>query len=195
MFDGRVLIDREISDIIELDANRAIVVSVTEYHEAARRPLAEVSAEIVGAIKSERAFAIANERVSGLQVALAAGEDINEAAAAIEGMTTRTIAVSRQDTGSDARIRASVFQEKKPLPGQPRTGTVVTEAGNYAVYSVTAYAPGRPESIPLAERDEMKLQLGFQSGSQDYAAMVVNLERQAEIVKSEDALAAESLFE
>lgn len=195
VFDERVLMDREISDIIELDANRAIVISVAEYHEAARRPLEQVNEQILNTIKAERAFAIANGRVSELEVALRAGGDFNEEAAKVEGLTTRTIAISRQDLEADARIRASVFQEKKPLPGQPRIGTVLTEEGKYAVYSVTASAPGRPESIPLAERDEMKAQLGYQSGSQDFASMIMELERHAEIVKSEDALAAENMFE
>lgn len=195
VFDNRVLVDRNISDIIELDADRAIVVKVEAYHEAVRRPLEDVIDQVVSSVKSERALAIANERVSALQTALRAGTAFSEAAAEVEGMSTRTVAISRQDSESDSRIRASVFQEKKPLSGQPRVGTVITEDGNYAVYSVTAHAPGRPESIPLAERDQMKLQLGFQSGSQDIASMIVELERRADIVKSEDVLSAESMFE
>ena len=56
-------------------------------------------------------------------------------------------------------------------------------------------APGRPESIPLEERDQGKLQLAMQSGSQDYASMVLDLEADADIVKSEDVLAQDTLFE
>ena len=195
VYSDRVLQDREISDIVELDATRSIVVAVNDYQEAARRPLDEVTDQVVNAIKSERAFAIANERVAQLEAALRSGTDFNEAASAITDLATRTIAVSRQAADGDARIRAAVFQEKKPLPDQPRIGTVFTEGGNYAVYSVTASAPGRPESIPLQERDDMKLQLGFASGSQDFASMIMNLEQQADIVKSEDVLAADSMFE
>jgi peptidyl-prolyl cis-trans isomerase D len=195
IFSDRVLQDREISDIVELDATRSIVVAVDDYHEAARRPLAEVRDGVINAIRSERAFAIANERVAQLETALRAGTEFSEAAAAVPGVEPRTIVVSRQATDGDGRIRAAVFQEKKPLPGQPRIGTAFTENGNYAVYSVTASAPGRPESIPLQERDDMKLQLGFASGSQDFASLIMNLEQQAEIVKSEDVLAADSMFE
>lgn len=195
VFADRVLNDREISDIVELDADRSVVVAVESYQEAARRPLAEVSDQILSAVKSERAFAIANERVATLEAALAGGQDFEEAAALVEGTETRTIAVTRQSTDGDSRVRASVFQEKKPVAGQPRVGTVLMENGNYAVYSVTAYSPGRPESIPLAERDEMKIQLGADSGSKDYLALIMNLENEAEIIKSEDVLAADSLFE
>lgn len=195
VFSDRVLNDREISDIVELDASRSVVLAVTDYQDASRLPLAEVREQIVNALKSERAFAIANERVAQIENSLRAGTSMDESAAGVEDVTTRTVAISRQAADGDPRIRAAVFQEKKPAPGEPRIGTVVTQGGNYAVYSVTSFAPGRPESIPLAERDNMKLQLGFESGSQDFASLIMQLERQAEIVKSEDVLAADSLFE
>ncbi len=195
IFDDAVLTRGEISDIIELDANRAIVVAVTRYNEAARRPFEEVRAEIDSSIKSERAFAIANQRVAELQAALLGGADFEEAAAAIEGLTTRTAVIERQDTDVDPRIRAAVFQEKKPAPGRPRVGTVVTEDSKYAVYSITDYAPGRPESIPLAERDAGKQQLGLMSGSRDLQSLIAELERRADIVKSEDVLAQETPFD
>lgn len=195
-FEARALEDREPSDILELDANRAIVLQVSDYHPAARRLFADVRDEIVEAVKSERALEIATERASTFQAALRNGTEFATAAEAVEGLVTRTVAMSREDTGpQDARLRAAVFQEKKPAPGRPRVGTVLTEDNKYAVYSVTAYAPGRPESIPLAERDETKLRLGFQSGSQDLAAMVLDLQQNADIVKSEDVLAADSVFE
>ena len=196
IFDSRVLEDGELSNILELDANRTVVVSVDQYHPAARRPFEDVKEGIVATLKSQRALELANERGEALQAALSDGTNFDEAAAEIEGMTTRTLAVSRQDGGvQDARLRAAVFQEKKPVPGQPRIGTVLTEDNKFAVYAVHSYAPGRPEAIPLAQRDEMKLRLGFQSGSQDLAGMVLDLQSKAEIVKSEDVLAADSVFE
>lgn len=195
VFSERVLSERELSDIVELDADRAVVLAVESYREAARRPLAEVSDQIRNAVKSERAFEIANERVSTLEAALLSGSDFETAAAQVDGAQTRTVAITRQSADGDGRIRAAVFQEKKPAPGRPRVGTVLMENGNYAVYSVTAYSPGRPESIPLAERDEMKVQLAADSGSKDYVALILNLEKEAEIIKSEDVLAADSMFE
>ena len=92
-------------------------------------------------------------------------------------------------------LLASVFQEKKPSAGGNRVGTVVTADQRYVVYSLMGVAPGRPESIPLEERDLGKLQLGMQSGSQDFASLIVDLEANADIVKSEDVLQQTSLFE
>ena len=92
-------------------------------------------------------------------------------------------------------MRGAVFDEKKPRPGEPKVGTVITQAGNYAVYSVIAVAPGRPESIPLADRDAGKIRLAQQAGGADYASFVYELVRRADVIKSEEALEQQSLFE
>jgi hypothetical protein len=103
--------------------------------------------------------------------------------------------IGRQDTEIDQAIGAAVFGARKPSAGMPTAGTVITLDGNYAVYVVLAFAPGRPESIPLAERDAGKIRLGGQTGSGDYAALIAAIEDRTDIIKSEDALAQPSVFE
>ena len=61
--------------------------------------------------------------------------------------------------------------------------------------SLDAVLPGRPESIPLAERDAGKTQLAQEVGVAEYIAFVQSLYERAEIVISEDALAAQDLFQ
>jgi hypothetical protein len=65
----------------------------------------------------------------------------------------------------------------------------VSEEGNFAVFSVAAVIPGRPESIPVEERDAGKVRLTSEGGAADYTAVVLELERQADIVVADDALA------
>jgi hypothetical protein len=48
--------------------------------------------------------------------------------------------------------------------------------------------------VPLAERDARKKSLAGQSGGADYTAFVLQLEREADIVRSEDALAEQDVF-
>ncbi len=195
IFDPVVLDDRQISDIVELDANRSIVVAVSQYNEAARQPLDEVRAQIENQLKAERAFADANERVVQIETALNSGASIEDAVAEMDNVTTRTLVVDRQATDVDQQLATQLFNEKKPVGGQPRVGTVVTADSKYVVYSLTTVAPGRPESIPLADRDQGKLQLAMQSGAQDLNSLVADLLANAEVVKSEDVLAQQTLFE
>ena len=66
--------------------------------------------------------------------------------------------------------------------------------GGITVFSLEAVLPGRPESIPLAERDAGKLELAQQVGTSEFIAFVEALYNRADIVISEDALAAQDLF-
>ena len=74
-------------------------------------------------------------------------------------------------------------------------GSVRTLDGRHAVYSLDAVLPGRPESIPLAERDQRKLQLAQDSGIGDFQAFVRALQNDADIVINDDVLAADDLFQ
>ena len=195
IFDPVVLDDRQISDLVELDANRAVVVAVTQYNEAARQPLDEVRARIQDQLRTEKAFADANGRVAQIEVALNSGASIEEAIEGMEAVTTRTLVIDRQATDVDQNLATEVFNQKKPIAGRPSIGTVVTADAKYVVYSLINVAPGRPESIPLADRDQGKLQLALQSGAQDLNALVGDLQSTADIVKSEDVLAQQTLFE
>jgi peptidyl-prolyl cis-trans isomerase D len=195
IFDEDVLVERRISDIVELDANRSVVVQVSDYHEAERKPLAEVRDEIVGAIRNNRAREIVAEKASTLQAALREGQEFTAAAEAVEASAISTAVIRRDDNEADAGVRAAVFRVKKPLPGQVRIGTTQTASGDEAVFSVTRYAPGRPEAIPVAQRDEGKRTLAAQAGQADYTALVFELERLADVERNPDALNQQSLFD
>ena len=195
VFDQRILQDGEISDLVEIDANRSVVIRVTQYNEATRRSLAEVREQITASIKAERAQAIVQERVSQLRTALTNGEDFAEAAQAVEADAMPYTVIDRVNEDVDQRLLEAVFRAKKPTTEGPRVGTAMTMTGEYAVFSINAVAPGRPESIPLAERDTRKEQLAAAAGVADYTAFILQLERQADIARSSDALADQDQFQ
>ena len=88
-----------------------------------------------------------------------------------------------------------VFAAGKPTTDSPVAGRVRMLDGAYAVYSLDAVLPGRPESIPLVERDEGKLVVAQQSGINDFQAFVLSLRDNADIVRNDDLLAANDLFQ
>lgn len=188
IYDLRVLNDGEITDIIELDANGSAIVRVVRHNEAARKTVEEVTEQITATIKSERARAIIQDRVQQLQTSAGNGEAFETAAAALDAEVTPYTVVDRVNEDMDGRILEAVFRARKPLQGSPRIGTELTETGNYSVFIIDAVAPGRPESMPLADRDARKEQLATQSGAADYTAFILQLENDADIVMSEDVL-------
>lgn len=187
-FDPFLLEDRQISDVVEIDANRAIMMQVTDHHEASTRPFEEVRDDIVFALQSERAVNIIEDRSRRLREALEAGEEFEEVAYQLEAEFTPDLTLSRTQQDIDAAILDAIFRVKKPSEGKARLGSTVSTTGDYAVFMVKQVIPGRPESIPLAERDQRKEQLQSTAGALDYNAFVNELERNADIERSERAL-------
>lgn len=195
VFAEGVLSGGQISEIIELDANRAAVFSVTDYREAARQPLADVSDQIVAMIRSQEADRIVSARVEQLLQSLAAGEDFGAAAEAASALVENPRLMGRQDQDVDQAVLFQVFSSKKPTQNSPVTARVSNVGGGYTVFSLDAVLPGRPESIPLAERDSGKLQLAQQAGGADFISFVQALYDKADIVINPDALAATDLLQ
>jgi peptidyl-prolyl cis-trans isomerase D len=195
VFDPRVLRDAGISDIIEIDANRSVVLRVTRHQEATRQSLAEVRDQIVESVRGEKARSLVQGRVESLQASLRDGVAFADAAAAVEAVASPYLVINRLNEELDERVLEAIYRTKKPQAGKPRTGSAVTAEGDYAVFSIDAVAPGRPENVPLAERDQRKETLSGQSGIADYTAFILQLESEADIVRSEDALAEQDGFQ
>lgn len=195
VFDPRVLRDAGISDIIEIDANRSVVLHVTRHQEATRQLLAEVRDQIVESVRGEKARSLVQGRVESLQASLRDGVGFADAAAAVEAVASPYLVINRLTEELDERVLEAIYRAKKPPAGKPRTGSAVTAEGDYAVFSIDAVAPGRPENVPLAERDQRKETLAGQSGIADYTAFILQLESEADIVRSEDALAEQDGFQ
>ena len=137
---------------------------------------------------------IVQSKTNQLLAALADGADFDEAATASGAVLTPPTLVGRQSENPDQAILIEVFNASKPTPDQPTTGTAITRTGEYAVYSISAVIPGRPESIPLAERDAGKTSLTQQSGIEDYTAFVSQLKWDADIAISDSALEQADIF-
>ena len=189
VFDPAVLNDGVVSDIVELDANRAAVFRVREHHEASQQPLDEVREQIVATLKMERARENVRARAQQLEATLRNGAEFAEAATAAGAVVTPLKVFGRQDENVDPRVLEAIFRADKPAEGRPVVGNTVSDDGNYAVYSVAAAIPGRPESIPLEQRDAEKDRLTQQAGTSDYTAVILDLERQADIIIADGALA------
>ena len=104
------------------------------------------------------------------------------------------VIMSRSDENADQFIQVAVFTALKPAQDKPTLGSTRNGIGGYTVYSVEAVLPGRPEALAVEQRDEGKVQLTGQAGFTDFAAFVQALREDAEVVISEDAVAASDLL-
>ena len=195
VFDAHRDDNYELSDILEIDANRSIVFQIEDYNEAEVMPLEDVRDTIVADMKLVSAEVLANDIATRLENRLIKGEDIQEIADELSSVTTASKLMNRASEEDDFMLQASVFSEKRSKDGVPRIGTVIMSNGNYAVYSVTESIYGIPESIPQNERDDARELLNQRSGLSDYSAFISELEQRADITKNDELISSSSLFD
>jgi peptidyl-prolyl cis-trans isomerase D len=195
VYDDAVLTGGQVSDMVELDANRSAIFKVSQYNEATRQSLDDVRPQIVGMLTSQQADLILEARAEQMLETVAGGEDFGQAAEAAGLTVAAPQIVGRNSQDVDQALMFDVFAAGKPTPDAPVTRRVRTLDGGYAVYNLDAVLPGRPESIPVAERDQGKLMLAQQSGIGDFQAFVVALQDSADIIINDDVLAAGDLFQ
>ena len=195
VFDAHRDDNYELSDILEIDANRSIVFQIEGYNEAKVRPLEDVRDTIVSDMKLVSAEVLANDIATRLESHLIKGEGIQEVANELSSVTTISKLMNRASEDDDFMLQASVFGEKRSKDGTPRIGTVIMSNGNYAVYSVTESIYGIPESIPQNERDDARELLNQRSGLSDYSAFISELEQRADITKNDELISSSSLFD
>jgi peptidyl-prolyl cis-trans isomerase D len=195
VFDERVLLNGEVSEVVELDANRSAVFKVTQYHEATRQPLDVVRDQISVTIRTQEAESIVLDNAAQLLADLDTGAAFAFAAEVAGATVSAPMLLSRDNSEMDQAVLAQVFMAKKPGQDAPVFGQVANTGGGLTVFNLEAVLPGRPQTIPQADRDAGKNQLAQQAGRSDYLAFVESLYNDADIVISRDALAAQDLLQ
>ena len=194
VFDPTVLSGAQMSEVTELDANRTVVVSVMRHNAAVRQPLDDVREQIAAAVMARQSEDMMVARTQQMLDDLAAGSTFEMAAEGAGAIAMPPAIMSRNAEGADQNIAVSVFTALKPTETSPTTGSVRNAAGGYTVYRLDAVVPGRPETIPVADRDAGKNQLVDQYGVGDFVAFVQALRANADVIINDDALAAQDLL-
>ncbi len=195
VFDESILGGGLLSEIVELDAGRAAVFVVNAHTPATRRPLEEVRGQVVEALRAEQAEMLMGRKADDMLAALRDGTPFAAAAESNGFTAAEPTVLTRNAEDVDQQILSSVFTAPKPTQERPSFGSSRRQDGSFAVYSIESVLPGRPEAIPLAERDAGKRQLADQSGLGDFVAFVQALRAEADVAINEDVLAGQDLLQ
>ncbi|MCH8100825.1 MAG: SurA N-terminal domain-containing protein [Proteobacteria bacterium] len=195
IFSADVLSGAQLSELTELDANRTVVFSVTQHNPSARQPLDDVREQVSAALTSSQTEDLMAAKTRQMLDALAAGDDFATAAETIAAPVAAATVMTRNAEGLDQYVAVAVFTAVKPIQDAATIGSTRNSAGGYTVFSLDAVIPGRPEAIPLADRDAGKVQLVDRYGLGDFFAFVQVLRANAEVIISGDVLAAQDVFQ
>lgn len=113
-FTEDVLVGGNNSEPIELDRNAVVVLRVKEHKQATPKPIDEVRAEIVEALRSEKATAKLQEEARSLLKRVQEDEDPAAVAQGIGTEWKRPGFVGREDSAVDQAVVKAAFESARP---------------------------------------------------------------------------------
>lgn len=144
------------SDVLELDRDHWVVLSVREHHPAEVMPLADVQEQIVARLTDQRARAAVESAAVAAAASLRAGEGVESYATSAGYQWQVELAADRRNTMVPADILQSAFRLAAPAADSSAVDFVISANGDALVYEVARVSPGELASLP--ETDRMGLQ-------------------------------------
>lgn len=186
-FSDTVLVDGLVSDPIELDRNRLVVVKLESHYPAEPRPLAEVSDTIRERIVRERATAHARQRADELAAAMGdSGDSLEQLAEEAELEPVHIEALGRFDFDHGLDFVNAIF--RLPPPADQATVHVLPKQDGYAVVRLEAIIPGNPAEAEEIERMIARQQILFGRADEEFSGLLALLRENTRIRVVEERL-------
>jgi peptidyl-prolyl cis-trans isomerase D len=187
-FSEEVLVNRNNSELIELEGDEAVVVRVTEHVPAKAIPLERVRDRIVTRLRFERAREALEKRGATLLGELRGGLD-PDSLATREGIEWQAAnGVQRDDPGVNRAVLRAAFGAGHPAAGSPVFAGVSLGSGDYALVIVTGVTEPAPESFTKQDLDAVRDELAKLKAGDGWARYVRELRRRADVTIREDLL-------
>jgi peptidyl-prolyl cis-trans isomerase D len=139
-FSEDVLVERNNSELIELDTESSMVLRVEEHEEPSSQPLEEVRERIVENLRRQNAEAQALAEAEKRMQEIQAGTSLQQAAGnfAVLG----PLSVGRTDRSVPSGLLSALFSAAKPAQGEATVDSVRLANGDMAVYALDEVKEG-----------------------------------------------------
>lgn len=193
-FSPEVVEDGNNSDVVELGADRAVVLRANTLEPEGMYPLEDVEPEIAVALRAR----MEREAVSrlGAEIASLLDEaDALDAKLAEEGLAWRVETGVRRNQGV---VNRGIVDAVFALPSPPASGVERTELtldnGTFVIAELTAVTDGGFDALAQAEQDAMRESVISDSASSELRAFVATLRENGSVVLRAGAAAEEEEF-
>ena len=185
VFGSAALAPGAIGGPVILDNDRLVLVKVIARHGPQVKPLAEVSASIVAAIRAQRAQQAALEAAQAARQQLVTGKSMAQVAKALKMKVAPVKFIGRDDPSVPTAISQLVFAAPKPQSGpvieaKPLAG----DAG--AVLLVVSAVRTAPQLNPLMVRSQLAQELRADADG-DVMAYITQMRATAKVRKNPNA--------
>jgi len=187
-FSDVVLLQGSVSDPVNLDENRLVMLKLKEHLPVALKPVEEVRDEIIATLSDNLARDSANARAVELLAALQSGDSELEELVAESGLDyARHEEVKRNAFVPDAMLVQEIFRLASPLEGSPVEAVLPTTQG-FAVVQLESVVRGQLDSGTLMVQQQYERVIANGNASQENAALMRQLRTAAKIEVYEDRI-------
>lgn len=179
-FSEALVQDGTVSDPIELAPGHSVLIRVTEHAPERALPLSEVRAQVVAAIRKDRALKAAEQQAEAVVARMRGGATLQ---AALDGRADvqEVAGVNRGAPMPDPAATAAYFQAAAPAAGKVTPGKVELADGRFVVFAVSRVVPGDPADATPQEREQLETQLAQVVGNEDATALLRALRLQTKV--------------
>jgi peptidyl-prolyl cis-trans isomerase D len=175
-----VLAEGNNSDVIELTPEHYIVLRAKAHEPATPKPLDEVKAQVVAALKHERAIAAAQQLATKLQTGTEQGGDLITLAAK-DGYKGQKVDNADRNGGQSPEVTRAAFGMARPAGDKASVLVKTLANGDAAVIHLHAVVAGASDSLNSEQKAGLASQLEQASGTATFAATMESLRKAAEI--------------
>ncbi|BCT91241.1 peptidylprolyl isomerase [Lysobacter helvus] len=187
-FQESAIQDGTASDLIEIGPNHSVVLRVTQHLPEHDLPVAQVRAQIVAAIRSERAAKAVQARADAMIAKVRAGTPLAQVATAEQLVAVNAPELKRGAPMPDPATTEAMFSVPAPAMGKATPGKTTLRNGSTVVFAVTAVVPGRANEASLQDRLLWQQQLSQWAGTGDAKAFIDDMRKSMQVDIAEDRL-------
>jgi peptidyl-prolyl cis-trans isomerase D len=187
-FSDLVLLQGSVSDPVNLDENRLVMVRLKQHLPVALKPIEEVRDEIINTLAVNLANEEASAKASLILAALQSGEGNMESMAAdFELEYSVQDAAKRNTTVPDATVVQEVFRLKSPVDDKAVL-TVLPSSNGFAVVELTSVQDGALDAGAVFALQQYDRAIANSNASQETSAIMKQLRAAATIEVFEDRI-------
>ena len=184
-FSEDLMVDKNNSDLIEIDPNHHVVIRAYEHQPSEIKPLTLVSEEIRDLLALQAARVTAAAQMNEMLTMLKGGSVTGYVADqfGLEWIVHGNI--NRNEMGVDAQIVREAFRLPRPAEGDKSLGASMLSNGDAAVITVTRVMNTDSDDLKESELRNLGRYLAIQQGQSDYNEYREALKVNAEITRNQ----------
>ena len=187
-FSDLVLLQGSVSDPVNLDENRLVMIKLKEHLPVALKPLEEVRDDIIATLQNNLARENANNKASELLTVLQSGDSELEVLATDSELEfARHESIKRNSFVPDNQLVKEVFLLPVPLEGE-MIEAVLSSSNGFAVVQLDSVVQGQLEGDNSPLQQQYERTISNANASQENSALMGQLRASAKVEVYEDRI-------